>query len=186
MERSELARAHARRAYERARLGGALLAAWPVPIVLAIAAILHEHIGAAALICGGALAAVLVIASWRGESWRRGALAGVLAGLPPLIVPAVMLTLRGQVHCAGCTPSMSAMLACTLICLTTAIASGVAVGLRAVRDPSPVRFAASALAVAAVIGLMACGATGLGGAAGVVVGLAAGGIPALALSRRAA
>jgi hypothetical protein len=186
MERSELVRARVRRAYERARFGAALLAAWPVPILLAVAVVLHGHAGGVTLVAAAAVAVLLVGAAWRGQSWRRGSIAGVLAGLPPLIVPAVMMSLRGGVHCASCTPSMTNMLACTLVCLTTGIASGVAVGLRAARDPAPARFAAAALAVAATVGVMSCGATGLGGAAGIVVGLAAGGIPAIALARRPA
>jgi hypothetical protein len=186
MERSEFVRARVRRAYERSRLAGGLVAAWPVPLLLVVALVLHDHAGGAALVAAGALTTLLVVARWRGESWSRGAFAGVLAGLPPLIVPAVVMSMRGEVHCAGCAPSSSSMLACTLICLTTGVASGIAVGLAAGRDPWPRRFAAAALVIAAVVGLLACGATGLGGAAGVVVGLIAGGIPAVVLARRAA
>jgi hypothetical protein len=183
--RADVARSRVRGAYERARLGAALLAAWPAPILLAVAVWLHGHASAFTYVAAAGVATLFVLAAWRGGSWRRGAFAGALAGLAPLVVPAVMLSMRGGA-CASCTPSSMNVLACTLICLTTGILSGVAVGLRAARDPAPRRFALAALAVAAAVGSLSCGATGLGGAAGVVVGLAAGGIPTLAFARRPA
>ena len=179
-------RARARRAYERARVLDGLLAAWPVPLLIALAVVLHERVSAVAVAAAAGLFVLLVAATWRGRAYRRGATAGVLAGLPPLVVPAVVIAARGEVHCAGCTPSMGNVLACTVLCVATALVCGLAVGLRAARDREPVRFAAAALLVATLVGLLACGATGVGGGLGVIVGFAAGGIPTVALARRGA
>jgi hypothetical protein len=186
MERSDAVRTQVRRAYERARIVAGLRAAWPVPILIGLAAVLHERISPLLFVAATALLAVVVIAAWRGGAWRRGAVAGLFAGVPPLIVPALVIAARGEVHCAGCRPSMGNVLACTVICFAIALACGIAVGLHAARDRSPGRFTAAALGVAALVGLLACGAIGLGGGAGMVLGLVAGGVPALALARRGA
>jgi hypothetical protein len=185
MARSDLARARVRRAYERSRAVDALVAMWPAPILVGVAGALHDHVGAGAVIAAAALAVVLAIAAWAGHSWRRGAVAGMLAGLLPLIVPAVVVATRGSSHCAGCTPSVGTMLACTIVCISTSLVAGIAVGIAAARDRSPLRFTAAALVAAAGVGLIACGVVGLGGSTGIVVGLVAGGIPTVALARRA-
>src|SRR5689334_5385319 len=50
----------------------------------------------------GTLATSLAVLGWRGGAWRRGALAGVLAGLPPLIAPSIVLVLSRGGHCPSC------------------------------------------------------------------------------------
>jgi hypothetical protein len=179
-----LSREVVRRAYERDRLADGAIAAWPVPVLIALAAAMHGHAGAGAVIAGVALAAVLVVARWRGTSWWRGARAGLIAGLLPLIVPATVLAARGKVHCAGCTPSVGDALACAMICIGASLVAGIAVGLRGARDPAPRRYIAAALAAAALVGLIACGVVGVGGSLGIVAGLAIGGVPAAVLARR--
>ena len=94
MERSELARDHVRRAYERARFGGALLAAWPVPILLGVAAILHEHLGAGALICSAALAVAALVGLMACGAVGLGGAAGVVVGLAAGGIPALALSRR--------------------------------------------------------------------------------------------
>lgn len=182
-DRELVARAAVRRAYEHGRVVDGLTAVWPVPLLGAFALAVHDHVGAGAVIAAGALAIVLAVAAWAGRSWRRGSIAGVVAGLLPLIVPAIVVATRGKVHCAGCTPSASNLLACTIGCLTTSLVAGIAVGVAAARDRSPVRFTAAALAAAAGVGLIACGAVGVAGSLGIVAGLVAGGVPAAILLR---
>ena len=90
MARSELALRRARRAYELAHVAAALRALVVAGVLIAIAIALHRTSNVLLLV-GTALAASLAALAWRGGAWRRGAYAGVLAGLPPLIVPAILL-----------------------------------------------------------------------------------------------
>src|SRR5205085_1154224 len=90
-DREALARAAVRGAYERGRIVDGLVAVWPVPVLGAFALGVHDHCGTGAVIAAGALAIVLAVAAWAGRSWRRGSIAGVLAGLLPLIVPAIVV-----------------------------------------------------------------------------------------------
>ena len=58
------------------------------------------------------------------------------------------------------------------------------VGGRAARDPAPRAFGVSAIATAVLTGLLGCGTVGLFGAAGVVIGLVAGGVTGWAVRGR--
>jgi hypothetical protein len=115
---------------------------------------------------------------------RRGALAGVIAGLPPLIAPSLVFALSHGGHCAMC--EQGATLPCLITCFGTGSLVGILVGYRAVTDPSPRRFAVAAIASAALTGLLGCGTTGLGGALGVVIGLVAGAVTGWVVAGRAA
>ena len=165
----------ARRAYERAHL---LAAARGVAIAVAVyagASILHE-VDAAANVAAGALAITLGVLGWRGGAWRRGSLAGVLAGVPPLVAPSVVFAIAHHGHvgpCPACdgVPSLS----CLATCVATSVLVGTLVGYRASQDHAPRRFAVAALAAAALTGTLACATTGLAGALGIAVGLVAGG-----------
>lgn len=189
MERRDaIARRAVRRRYELARLGVGVRAAWPVAVVLPLAAMIHGHVGALMLAGGVALAVAAIGFGWRGGAWLRGVGAGFLAGIPTLIVPAVVLALastRDGAHCAGCEASASVQALCVASCLVSALVVGAAVGLRAGRDASPLRYAGAAVTVAALCGLLGCSATGLGGAVGILGGLALGGVPALLWAPRA-
>jgi hypothetical protein len=160
------------RAYEIAHLVAAVRGLAIAGGVALLAVGVHRTSNAMWLVVG-TLAATLSVLAWRGGSWRRGAFAGVLAGLPPLIVPSIVLALQSQ-HCSSC--GTVAMWPCLLVCFGTSSLVGIFVGYRAIADPSPRRFAAGALATASLTGLLGCGTTGLGGAVGVVVGLIAGGV----------
>jgi hypothetical protein len=164
MTRSDLALRRARRAYELAHVAAAVRALVVAGVLIAIAIGLHRSSNVLWLV-GATLAASLAALAWRGGAWRRGAFAGVLAGLPPLLAPAIVF---------GCTPVQ--MWTCVLACLGAGAAVGMLVGSRAVEDASPSRFALGALATATLTGLLGCGVTGLGGAMGVVIGLTAGGL----------
>ena len=134
-----------------------------------------------------ALAATLVVLGWRGGAWRRGALAGVLAGLPPLVMPYLVMAIshgHDGPACAECASGPG--LACVLTCFGTGSIVGMFVGYRATLDASPRRFAIGSIAAAVLTGLLGCGTTGLGGASGVVIGLVAGGVTGWLVAERTA
>jgi hypothetical protein len=122
----------------------------------------------------GLLGATLGALGWRGGGLRRGAFAGVLAGMPPMIVSSVVAALAHGNHCPDC--GTVASWECTFACLGTSAIVGALVGYRAISDRAPMRFAAAAIATASLTGLLGCATMGLGGALGVVIGLVAGGI----------
>jgi hypothetical protein len=180
MERSELhadraahALRSARRAYERDHLVGAIRGIAIAGALCVVAFGLHASTPLA-LAVASVLAATLGALGWRGGSLRRGAFAGVLAGLPPMIVSSVVTTLATGGHCASC--GTVATWQCTLACLGTSALVGAFVGYQAISDRSPSRFAGAAITTAALTGLLGCATMGLGGALGVVIGLVAGGI----------
>lgn len=173
MARSDQVLRRVRFAYERTRIldgiRGLAIAAG-----LCILALGLHRISSASWFVGAVLAASLGALGWRGGALRRGAFSGVLAGLPTLIVPSMVYALSQQGHCAEC--GSAAMWPCMLSCFMTSSVFGILVGRRAARDPSPPRFAVSAIATAALTGLLGCATVGLFGAIGVVVGLVAGGV----------
>ncbi len=183
MARSDLALRRVRRAYELAHVlsGFRGIAIAGALIVLAVG--LHRVTDAS-----WAIAALLVASlgalGWRGGALRRGAFAGVLAGLPPLIAPSVVFSLSHGGHCPSC--DMGATWPCMLTCLGTSAVLGMLVGYRAITDESPRSFAIAAIATAALTGLLGCGTTGLGGAVGVVFGLVAGGVTGWVVAGRTA
>lgn len=183
MARSEIAFAHARSAYERRHLVSAARGIVLAAALIAAAVALHRTTELTWLV-GGVLAATLATLGWRGGAWRRGALAGVIAGLPPLFAPTLMIAATHGWHCATCDQGPT--VPCLLTCLVTSSLVGLVVGHRAVTDASPRRFAIAAITSAALTGLLGCGTIGLGGAAGVVIGLVAGGAAGWIAATRAA
>ena len=173
MARSDVAFARARFAYERAHVIAALRGL-AIAGVLAVLAVELHRTSQATWLVASLLAATLIALGWRGGALRRGALAGVLAGLPPMIAPTLVFAFSHGGHCPNC--EMGPTLSCLLTCFTTSALVGVLVGHAAHRDASPHRFALAAIATAALTGGLACGTTGLGGALGVVLGLVAGGV----------
>lgn len=182
-DRERRALRRARLAYERAHALAALRGAALAAGLALLGFGLHRTSPAAWLFAAG-LTAALAALGWRGGAWRRGALAGVVAGLPPLIAPSLVFALSHGGHCAIC--DQGAMLPCLITCFATGSLVGILVGHRAVRDPSSRRFAAAAIATAALTGLLGCSTTGLGGALGVVIGLVAGGVTGWVVGMRAA
>ncbi len=172
MARSDLALSRARLAYERAHVLSAVRGVALAGLLVAAAIALHRTTDFTWLVAAG-LAATLATLGWRGGAWRRGSLAGVLAGIPVFVAPAIyFLFTKG--HCPQC--AMAPTLPCVLVCLGTSSAVGVVVGRVATRDVSPYRFGAGAILGALLTGLLGCATTGIGGAAGIVVGLVAGGV----------
>jgi hypothetical protein len=163
----------ARRAYERDHSLGGLRGIAIAAALCVVAFGLHASTPLAWVVAG-LLAATLGTLGWRGGSLRRGAFAGVLAGMPPMIVSSVVTTLATGGHCASC--GTVATWQCTLACLGTSALVGAFVGYQAISDRSPSRFAGAAITTAALTGLLGCATMGLSGALGVVIGLVAGGI----------
>jgi hypothetical protein len=183
MARSELALRRVRFAYERAHVAAAARGLLLAGALTALALALHRTTGTTWLFAG-ALAATLTVLAWRGGAWRRGAFAGVLAGLPPLIAPTIVFALGHGGHCPDC--ELGPTLPCLLACFGTSSLVGMFVGHAANRDRSPRRYALAAIAAAALTGLLGCSTTGLGGALGVVIGLVAGGVTGWVVAGRAA
>src|SRR5260221_2779931 len=76
----------ARRAYEVGRLRASLPTVALVAPMVGLSILLCGRYAASA--CSGvALAAVLAAAAWRGQQFARGARAGLVAGLGPLLLP---------------------------------------------------------------------------------------------------
>jgi len=183
MARSDQALRRVRCAYEVAHLAAAArgLAIAAGAVILALG---FHHASSAMWLAAGALAAALGVLGWRGGALRRGAVAGVIAGLPTLVVPALVLMLSGGTHCEAC--ASDAMLPCMLACFGSSSLVGILVGYRASTDTAPRRYAIAAIAAAALTGLLGCGTTGLGGAVGIVAGVVAGGITGWVFAARAA
>ena len=174
MARSDLALRHARRAYER----GFVIAAvrgLGLALVLTVAAIVLHRTTDATWLVAAALAATLAALRWRGGAWARGAVAGVLAGIPVFIAPALYrIFVHGTAHCPDCITAPS--LTCVLVCLGTSAVAGIVVGYTALRDRAPRTLAASAVGTAVLTGLLGCSSLGLAGGFGVVLGLIAGSV----------
>ncbi|HSR98832.1 MAG TPA: hypothetical protein VLM79_17365 [Kofleriaceae bacterium] len=182
-DRAASALRRARYAYERTHLVAGMRGVAVAAALAALAVGLHATSSTTWLIAG-MLATSLAVLGWRGGAWRRGALAGVLAGLPPLIVPSIVFALSYGGHCPSC--EHTAALPCMIACFGTSSLVGAFVGTRAAADPAPRRFAVAAIAAAALTGLLGCGTIGLGGALGIVVGLVAGGLTGWVVAARSA
>jgi len=182
-DREERALGRARMAYERAHLASALRGALVAAGLAALAFGLHQ-MSDAAWLCTAGLAAVLAAFGWRGGAWRRGALAGVLAGLPPLLAPTVVFAFAHGAHCPDC--ELGPTLPCLIACFGTSSLVGILVGHRATLDASPPRFGLGAVTAATLTGLLGCATTGLGGAAGIVIGLIAGSLTGWLVAGRTA
>ena len=183
MARSELAFAASRFAYERAHVLASLRGIALAGVLALVAVGLHRTTHVTWLVAG-ALGATLAAFGWRGGAFRRGARAGVLAGLPPMIAPTLVFALGHGGHCPNC--ELGPTLPCLVACFGTSALVGMFVGHAATRDPSPPRYALGAIASAALTGLLACSTTGMGGAVGVVIGLVAGGVTGWVVAGRTA
>lgn len=180
---AELARRRARRAYDRAHVASALRGLVLAAAFAAAAVALHRTTHVTWLVVA-TLAATLATFGWRGGAWRRGSLAGMLAGVPVFVAPALYFMLMHGAHCPDCM--MKPTLSCTLVCLGTSSLVGIAVGHAATRDASPRRFAGGAIASALLTGLLGCGTVGFAGAVGVAIGLVAGGVTGWVVASRTA
>jgi hypothetical protein len=174
-----LAAVHA--AYTRAHVWSALRGIGLAATITVVAVALHRESQLTwALVVG--LAAVLATFGWRGGAWRRGAIAGVLAGLPPLIVPALVFALGHGGHCPTC--ELGPTFGCIATCFGTSALVGLFVGHAAVRDAAPQRYALAAVASAMLTGMLGCTTVGFAGALGIAVGFVAGGVAGWVVAAR--
>ena len=163
--------ARARRAYEAGRLRTALpTVAFAIPMIALSLALCDRPAATAG--CGLALVAVLAAAAWYGRACARGARAGLVAGLVPLLLP-----LATCFHlCAG-----GVCLLAPAACVVAALAGGAALGLyarhRVAADGGG--YLVAALGVAALVGSLGCVIAGVSGIAGMGIGLALGTVPVL-------
>lgn len=179
-------RRRARRAYEAGRWQHGLRDAWPVAFLVPIAFALHgPATSVATAISAGLLAAVLVTAAWRGGAWRRGALVGVVAGLPLFMAPSFLVPTDAECGMA-CARAATPWLTCFTGCAMAALAGGLVVGLLARRDRAPLAYAASAGIAAALTASMTCTLAGAAGVLGALAGLAAASVPVVAGALRRA
>lgn len=156
----------ARRAYERARLRRAFLGALPIAGVVAFATVattqLLPTVGAAAL-----LVTAGVIALWWGNGFQRALLAGLLAGLFPLV--SIVCAARFGHLCFGS--------ACTSVCLASSavggLGAGVIVGSRRLHRRVRGATLAAAAGFAVITGAMGTTCVGLRGFALFVAGFSA-------------
>ncbi|HVK89144.1 MAG TPA: hypothetical protein VM513_33715 [Kofleriaceae bacterium] len=183
MASSDLALTRARRAYERAYILAGLRGLAIAAGVTVLAVGLHR-VTSTGWLFAALLAATLGALGWRGGAWKRGAFAGLIAGLPPLVVPSIVFAMTTGGHCTGCAGA--AEWPCLLSCFVTSSLVGLVVGHRASTDASPRLYASAAIVTASLTGLLGCGTTGLGGALGVVIGLIAGGVTGWVVADRSA
>jgi hypothetical protein len=175
-------RRRSRAAYERAMLLRAARGVWPVALLMPIALLVHGPASTPALIVvlGAALALVLVALHWRGASWRRGADAGLVAGVPLFLVPMLIAPRDACAHACAHGPPMACVVACTVI----GVAAGIALGLSARRDPSPAARVIAGILVAGLVGSLTCIVAGSAALIGAAVGLAVGTTPVVMFARR--
>lgn len=183
MDIREPTRARARRAFERAQLRTGVATVAPIVLLVPLAALLHAGAMPSALApIAAALAAVLFAAGWRGDGWRRGAPIGLLAGLPGLLLP--RLVLAPITNCDACMPGTMPAATCFLVCGGAGLLAGAVVGALAARDRSPLRFALAAATIACLTAALTCVVAGMAGMTGIAAGIATSSVPAALLRTR--
>jgi hypothetical protein len=166
----------ARRAYESSRLGRAARIAFAVALVGAAALVGCSHRAEAAF-AAFAVSVMVGAAEWRGLDWRRGARAGLAAGLAPFLIPVASRWLSLMTHgVITCSPA-------PLLCFVGGLFGGAILGAEPRSQSKGLTFWGTALAVATSLGAVGCLPAGLSGLAGMAVGMAAGAVPALAARR---
>jgi hypothetical protein len=167
-------RAAALRAYERGRFGGAL-ARGAGAFVLAAPAWLACGRTPIAAACLFAFAATVAAARYIGREPERGARAGVIAGILPCLLPAVLRLFD---------PDLCEILFARgpWLCAATGIAAGAILGFRS-RAVSGTSFWAAAILTLVLAATLGCIPAGVMGFSGLAIGVVAGGVPALAARR---
>ena len=177
-EKSELAlRAAARRSYERGRLKGALVRGAGA-LVLAFPGFLVCGKTSAAAACLLGLSVAVVLGRFRGEGYEEGVRAGFMAGILPCLLP-VMLRLYDRDLCDLLFARGP------WLCVLGGIAAGMILGLRS-RASAGLPFWGSALVTLSLAATLGCLPAGVVGFAGLLAGVGAGGVPAIAARRAAA
>jgi hypothetical protein len=167
-------RLSARRAYEIGRLQGAL---WrgALAALFALPGFLVCNGTLLAALCLGGFALVVVAGRVRGGAWEDGARAGAIAGVAPCLLPAAMRALDPDL----CARLMTGI---PWPCAVGGIVAGAILGLR-LRPAAGLPFWASALAALGFAAALGCIPAGVMGFSGLLVGVIAGGAPALVVRR---
>ena len=164
----------ARRAYEFGRLNGAL---WrgALAALFALPGFLMCSGTNLAGLCLGGFALVVVAGRFRGAAYEEGARAGAIAGVVPCLLPAVVSTLD---------PNLCAKLVAGVPwpCALGGVVAGTILGLRG-RTAGGLPFWAPALAALGFAAALGCIPAGAMGFSGLLVGVIAGGAPALVATR---
>ena len=164
----------ARHAYERGRVKkGVRRALLVLPFTFVpLHACVAAGRGALMVFVIAAVAALVVLFHWRGQDFARGANVGLIAGLSPLLFPFVT---------SWIAPICSALI-CGLL-PAASIAGGFVAALclaeGSLERPSA-GFWIAAVSVTVTLGIAGCLHVGLGGLAGMALGLAVGTLPVLA------
>lgn len=154
----------ATRAYERGRLRWVLRnVAW-VALLPLVAFALGGRL-AGTLILGAALLSAFATLIWTGRDFGRGAWAGLVAGVPALLLP-LCAQLAGHV-CSG----SGCYSLCLPACIAGGLIAGVVVARRARKAPSPAIALSCAAGVAFLTGALGCSCIGYSGVAGLAVGM---------------
>lgn len=164
----------ARHAYERGRVKkGVRRALVVLPFTfLPLYACVAAGRGTLMVFVIAAVAALVVLFNWRGQDFARGANVGLIAGLSPLLLPFVT--------------SWIAPICSTLVCgllPAASIAGGFVAALCLAGgslERSSTGFWIAAVSVTVTLGIAGCLHVGLGGLAGMALGLAVGTLPVLA------
>jgi hypothetical protein len=167
-------RLSARRAYEIGRFEGAL---WrgALAALFALPGFLVCNKTPTAALCLGGFALVVVAGRVRGEAWDDGARAGSIAGVAPCLLPAAMRALDP----ALCAALMTGI---PWPCAVGGIAAGAILGFRG-RTTGGLPFWTSALAALGFAAALGCIPAGAMGFSGLLLGVLAGGAPALIVRR---
>jgi hypothetical protein len=167
--------ARARRAYEGGRLALGFRTAWAV-VPMAILSWIACDEPAATTASALALAGVVTAAVWRGQDLARGARIGLLACVPSLLVP--LLVVASGHLCDG-----SVCLLFPAACLVGGLLSGLGLGWLARRAALGQAGLVTAGLATWLGGTFGCVVMGSIGVAVLVLGLGAGLAPALVLRR---
>lgn len=165
----------ARRAYELGRVRLAVLAAAPVAVACGVLFLTYARRGSWILGVGGLVVALVLVASWWGRELGRSVVPGVVSGAIPL---ALACAAQGVGHV--CTDDGCVSL-CVPACLVGGLVAGALVGRFAGRAPATSGM--GAVVLAGLTGSLGCSCVGLGGVAGLLLGLFVAGVPAFALAR---
>lgn len=177
-------RGRARAAYERAMVRRGLARLWPLAVLVPVALALHTPATpwrtAMAAMC---LGAALLATGWRGGAWARGALWGVLGGVPAFIVPS--LVMPAETACASCVHGSATWTTCMAACSVASFASGLALAHLARGDRAPRAFAIAAATCAGLTASLTCSLAGGAGLAGVALGVVVASVPVIVWGPRA-
>lgn len=158
-------RARALWAYELGRLRLGLRAALFVIPMIGITLLANQQ-HEIPLIMGGLLLILAIGLLWRGETYGRAVMPGLLAGAAPLLLP---LVLRAGGHCCFGGACWSV---CMLGCIGGGLVTGVVLGLASAAQPQQRwTFLGTAMLIAGVAGMLGCLIVGAAGILGMTLAL---------------